>query len=87
MAFTITFPIDIGTYVIVDHEDIDLSDPKNLHGRFGTIACYQCVENYDDDYIVTVSGYKDAWCENIFLAMYWSQQMNKLRCTKRKWGL
>ena len=66
MAFTITFPIDIGTHVIVDHEGIDLSNPKNLRGRFGTLACYQCVVN-DDDYIVMVSGYKDAWCGEYLL--------------------
>ena len=49
MVFTITFPVDNGTHVIVDHEGVDLSDPKNLLGRFGTIACYQCVTNYDND--------------------------------------
>lgn len=38
MAFTATFPIDIGTYVIVDREDVDLNDPKNLLGRFGILG-------------------------------------------------
>lgn len=62
MAFTVTFPVDTGTFVIVDHEDVDLSDPKNLRGRFGSISCYQCVaKDDDDDHIVMVSGYKDAW--------------------------
>lgn len=63
MAFTLTFPIDIGTFVIVDTENVDLTNPQSLRGRVGTIACYQCVDNDDnDEHIVMVSGYKDSWC-------------------------
>lgn len=50
--FTITFPVDTGTFV------------KTPDGNIGTIACYQCVDKTDDkdDYIVMVSGYKESWC-------------------------
>ena len=65
MAFTLTFPIDTGTFVIVDHKGVDLSESKNLLGRLGSISCYQCVDKRCGDpdyYIVMVSGYKDSWC-------------------------
>lgn len=86
MAFTITFPVDIGTYVIVDHGDIDLSDPKNLHGRFGTLACYQCVMN-DDDYIVMVSGYKDAWCGEYPLSKVLIATDEQIEMYKKEMGI
>lgn len=87
MAFTITFPIDIGTHVIVNHEGIDLSDPKNLHGRFGTISCYQCVENYDDDYIVMVSGYKDAWWGEYLLSNVLVATDEQIEMYKKEMGI
>lgn len=68
-SFTVTFPISIGTFVIVDHESVDLTQSKALHGRLGTISCYQCVDNKDnDDHIVMVSGYKDSWCGEYLLS-------------------
>lgn len=67
MAFTVTFPVDIGTFVIVDYKGIDLSKPKLLLGRVGTISCYQCVDNKEDDHLVMVSGYKDSWCGEYLL--------------------
>ena len=68
MSFTINFPVDIGTFVIVDYENIDLNKSKSLIGRLGTISCYQCVDNNDDDFIVMVSGYKDSWCGEYLLS-------------------
>lgn len=69
MSFTKTFPIDIGTFVIVDYKNIDLTKPKALLGRLGTVSCYQCVDNdNDNEFIVMVSGYKDAWCGEYLLS-------------------
>ena len=69
MSFTVTFPVDIGTFVIVDHEGIDLTKPTSLLGRLGSISCYQSVDqDNDDDYIVMVSGYKDSWCGEYLLS-------------------
>lgn len=67
MSFTITFPVDIGTYVITN-TDIDLNNPENLKGNLGSIACYQCVDDKENDFIVMVSGYKDSWCEEYLLS-------------------
>ena len=86
MAFTVTFLIDIGTHVIVDYEGVDLSDPKNLHGRFGTIACYQCVMN-DDNYIVMVSGYKDAWCGEYLLSKVLVATDEQIEMYKKEMGI
>ena len=66
--FTITFPIDIGTFVIVDMENVDLTNSQSLRGHVGTIACYQCVDNDNDEHIVMVSGYKDSWCGEYLLS-------------------
>ena len=63
MAFTVNFPVDIGTFVVTDYSDVDLSNPKTLLGNVGTISCYQCIDGkHTDDFIVMVSGYKDSWC-------------------------
>lgn len=59
-GFTKTFPYNTGTFVIVDEDDIDINNPETLRGRLGTISCYQCVTNREE-YVVMVSGYKDAW--------------------------
>lgn len=65
MSFTITFPVDIGTFVIVDDDD----NSTRLLGRVGSISCYQCVDNkFDEDFIVMVSGYKDSWCGEYLLS-------------------
>ena len=66
MSFTKTFPLDIGTFVIVDHKDLNLDNPRALLNHLGTIACYQCVDT-SDDMIVMVSGYKSAWCGEYLL--------------------
>ena len=87
MAFTVTFPVDNGTHVIVDHEGVDLSNPKNLLGRFGTIACYQCVTNYDKDYIVMVSGYKDAWCGEYLLSKVLVATDEQIEMYKKEMGI
>lgn len=69
MAFTVTFPVDTGTYVITDYENVDLHKPKTLIGRLGSISCYQCVSERDEgDFIVMVSGYKDSWCQEALLS-------------------
>ena len=69
MAFTVTFPVDTGTFVIVNHEGIDLTNPKNLRGRLGSIACYQCVTKRDEeDHIVMVSCYNDDWAGEYLLS-------------------
>ena len=53
----------------IDYKDVDLSKPETLRGRVGTIACYQSItkENDDNSFIVMVSGYKDAWCQETLL--------------------
>lgn len=51
MSFTITFPVDIGTFVITD-TSVDLNNPNNLKGNLGSISCYQCVDDKEDDFIV-----------------------------------
>ena len=70
MAFTITFPYNTGTIVVINKEGIDYSKPKALLGNLGTIACYNCVDERDgdDDFLVVVSGYKDAWCGEYLLS-------------------
>ena len=70
MGFTITFPYNTGTFVVVLEEGIDYSNPKALLGRLGTIACYNCVDERDKDerFLVVVSGYKDAWCGEYLLS-------------------
>ena len=67
MSFTITFPVDIGTFVITD-TSVDLNNPNNLKGNLGSISCYQCVDDKEDDFIVIVSGYKDSWCGEYLLS-------------------
>lgn len=66
MGFSKTFPYDTGTFVIVNKDDVDMSKPKSLLGHLGSIACYQCVDE-DDELLVMVSGYKDAWCGEYLL--------------------
>lgn len=66
MAFTKTFPYNTGTFVLVDLDTYDDTDPKKLINRLGTIACYQCV-NEEDELMVMVSGYKNAWCGEYLL--------------------
>lgn len=68
--FAVTFPVDIGTYVIQDHEGADLTDPKNLVGRLGVLTCYDDVTEYSmqsNNFVVQVSGWYSsdhlaAWC-------------------------
>lgn len=60
MAFTKTFPYDIGTFVVVDLDTYDENDPKQLINRLGIITCYHCT-NEDDELVAMVSGYKSAW--------------------------
>ena len=70
MAFTVTFPVDIGTIVITNYKKVDLNNPETLRGRVGTIACYQSVTQEDekgDSFIVMVSGYNDSWYGETFL--------------------
>lgn len=68
MAFTKTFPYDTGTFVLVDLDTYDENDPKKLINRLGVIACYQCVtDDEDDELVVMVSGYKNAWCRECLL--------------------
>ena len=62
MAFTVNFPVDTGTFVITNYKDVDLSKPETLLRRVGTIQ-----ESDDNSFIVMVSGYKDAWCQETLL--------------------
>lgn len=55
MGFTKTFPYNTGTFVVVNEESVDITSPKTLLGRLGSISCYQCVDE-DDDFMVVVSG-------------------------------
>lgn len=68
MSFTKTFPYNTGTFVVVNEAGVDMSKPKALLGRLGSITCYQCVNEKDDGFIVMVSGYKDAWCGEYLLS-------------------
>lgn len=56
--FTVTFPVDTGIFV------------KTKDGSIGTIACYQCVvkNDVDNDFIVMISGYKQAWGKECLLS-------------------
>lgn len=67
MSFTKTFPYNTGTFVLVDLDTYDKKDPKKLINRLGTIACYQCVDE-EDELMVMVSGYKNAWCGEYLLS-------------------
>lgn len=65
----VNFPVDVGTFVIIDYIDVDFNNPKTLLGKIVTISCYQCVDNRQlDDFIVMVSGYKDNWCREYLLS-------------------
>lgn len=66
MSFTKTFPYDTGTFVVITKRCEKINTPKDLIGRLGSIACYQCVTNRDE-YAVMVSGYKDCWCGEFLL--------------------
>lgn len=66
MGFIREFPYNTGTFVLVDLEYYDKNDLKTLVNRLGVIACYQCV-NEDDELVVMVSGYKNAWCKEFLL--------------------
>ena len=66
MAFTKTFPYNTGTFVVVNEDGVDMSKPKALLGRLGSIACYQCVDE-DEELMAMVSGYKDTWCGEYLL--------------------
>lgn len=63
MAFTVNFPVDIGTFVILDYDEIDLNKPETLRGKVGTIACYHTVtqKKKDDPFVVMISGYGEFW--------------------------
>lgn len=87
MAFTKTFPVDIGTLVITDHKDVDLSQPGALLGRLGTISCYQCVTNKAEDYIVMVSGYKDSWCGEYLLSNLLIATNEQVAIYKKEMGI
>ena len=68
--FTVTFPIDIGTFVITNYKDIDLTNSKSRLGRLGSISCYQYVTERDTNanvFLAMVSGYKDVWCGQYLL--------------------
>lgn len=71
--FTQTFPYDIGTFVRVnDNGRGELPSPESIIGHddlgdIGTISCYQCVTDKEDDYCVMVSGYKQSWCGEYLL--------------------
>ena len=67
MSFTKTFPYDTGTFVLVDLDTYDGTHPRQLINRLGTITCYQCVDE-DDELMVMVSGYKNAWCGEYLLS-------------------
>ena len=66
MGFTKTFPYNTGTFVVIKDDNVDWNNPKSLLGHFGSIACYQCVDE-DDELMVMVSGYKDSWCGEYLL--------------------
>ena len=67
MGFTKTFPYNTGTFVVIKDDNVDWNNPKSLLGRFGSIACYQCVDESDDQLMIMVSGYKDSWCGEYLL--------------------
>ena len=67
MGFTKTFPYNTGAFVLVNLDTYDDKDPKKLINRLGTITCYQCVTE-KDEFIVMVSGYKNAWCGEYLLS-------------------
>lgn len=59
MSFTKTFPINTGTFVVVQ-----VGNTK----RLGTVVCYQCVTEEDEEDVVMVSGYKESWCGEYLLS-------------------
>lgn len=71
--FTVEFPYDIGTFVQVNNSMRGESPkPKECWddlGDIGTISCYNCVTNSDEDdkFVVVVSGYKQSWCGEYLL--------------------
>ena len=71
--FTQTFPYDIGTFVRVnDSKRGERPSSESIVGNddlgdIGTISCYQCVNDKEDDYCVMISGYKQAWCGEYLL--------------------
>lgn len=88
MSFTVTFPVDTGTFVITNHKDVDLSKPKALLGRVGTIACYQCVDSKEnDEHIVIVSGYKDSWCGEYLLSELLIATEEQVKEYKKQMGI
>ena len=71
MGFTVSFPINTGVFVVINPEEADYKKPETLKGCLGSIACYNCVDedqNNDDEFLVVVSGYKDAWCGEFLLS-------------------
>ena len=67
MGFTKTFPYNTGTFVVIKDDSVDWNNPKSLLGRLGSIACYQCVDESDEQLMIMVSGYKDSWCGEYLL--------------------
>lgn len=65
--FTKTFPYNTGTFVVIDYGKVDINRPETFYGRFGTIVCYQYVDEENDRFAVVVSGYKDSWCGEYLL--------------------
>ena len=57
MSFTKTFPINTGTFVIVQ-----VGNTK----RLGTVVCYQCVTEEDEEDMVMVSGTIQCSCGEEF---------------------
>ena len=59
--FRVEFPYDIGTFVKIKSNFRETNNED-----IGTIACYNCVDDEPDSngdqFVVVVSGYKDAWC-------------------------
>ena len=87
MSFTVTFPVNIGEFVIIDYKKVNLNDPKNLLKRFGTISCYQDVTDYNEEYVVMVSGYKDAWCRECFLSEVLVATDEQINMYKKEMGI
>ena len=53
------YPRNTGTFVIVQ-----VGNTK----RLGTVVCYQCVTEEDEEDMVMVSGYKESWCGEYLLS-------------------
>lgn len=59
MNFVKRLPINTGTFVVAQ-----VVNTK----RLGTVVCYQCVTEEDEEDVVMVSGYKESWCGEYLLS-------------------